>query len=759
MIRLKQLAIAVLLFSCLTAIAAHAQRSDNGRPPTLIADNISIDNNGRQVIARGNVEAFQGNRHILAREIRYDSIEERLYILGPITLTEEGRAVILANSAELDSDLREGLMLGARMILEDEVELTAEELERKDGRLTTLNRATITSCRVCESGKPPLWVIRVRRVRHDAEERQIYYEDAHLRVFDVPVAYLPRLRTPDPTLDRATGFLVPSLHNSTLLGTGPRIPYFIAIGDHKDLLLTPFFTAKTRTLEYRYRQLLKQGKLELEGAVANDDLNTHSTRAYLFGTGEFNLPRDFKLRLGVEAVSDDSYLLDYSYSSQNRVNSVAEIKRAKRNEMILANASHVHTLRESNSESIVPVYTGNLEYERRLFPSGLGGEIRLNLNTHAHSPTSIPDNVDNDGKGDNGCNDGNDGNGCKKYPYDWAFDREYLRITGEADWRKTWTLAYGIRAKYKVGLAFDNFQIYGAKDPGHSDASEVTPLTSLTISLPLVKTDQVGAHHTLEPIAQISWTGGENPDVPNYESTGIEFDEGNLFATSRFYTSNRRERGTYGAYGLNWTRLGSHGLQTSVAAGRVFRNEALKEPPSGGDTRSFARSSGLRDRYSNYLLAGQIRTPSGITLTARGLFENDISFTKSEARASWKNDRANIGATYIWLDKDKSDFLLYNKDEKDPTDISEWAFDASYRFARHWLGSALWRYDAKSDRSINAGLGITYRNECVNITLAGTRTFSSTTTAKPSTGISITVTLMGFTVKTRDKSYVRTCKT
>ena len=735
MIHLKQLAIAVLLLSCLTAIAAHAQRSNISKPPTLIADSISIDNDSGQVVARGNVEAFEGNTRILAREIRYDSIEDRLYILGPITLTEEGRAVILANSAELDSDLREGLMQGARMILEDEVKLTAEELERHSGRLTTLNDVTITSCRVCESGKPPLWIIRVRKVTHDVEEKQIYYEHAQLRVFDIPVAYFPRLRTPDPSLDRATGFLVPSLHNSTLLGTGIRVPYFIAIGDHKDLLLTPFFTSKIRTLEYRYRQMLKKGNLEFIGAITNDNLGTQSTRAYLFGKGKFELARNFTLRLGIEAVTDDNYLLDYSYSSQNRVNSAVEIERAKRNELILANASHIHTLRESDPSDIAPVYSGNLEYERRLFPSRLGGEIRLNLNSHAHSPTSIPDNVPYDEQ--------DDGN-----RYDWAVDREYLRLTGGVDWRKTWTLSYGIRAKYKMGVAFDKFQIYGAKEPGRSDAGEVTPLTSLTISMPFIKAAKTGAHHTFEPIAQISWAGGKNPDVPNYESTGIEFDEGNLFATSRFSTSNRRERGIYGSYGFNWTRLGAQGLQTSVAAGRVFRDETLEEPSASAP--SFTQSSGLRERYSDYLLAGQIRTQSGITLTARSLFENNMSITKSETRASWNNDRTDIGATYIWLKEDET--------EKRESGISEWVIDGSYRFARHWLGSTLWRYDAKSDKSINAGLGITYRNECVNVTLAATRTFSVTTMVKPSTDISITVTLLGFTVKTRDKSYVRTCK-
>ena len=74
-----------------------------------------------------------------------------------------------------------------------------------------------TSCQVCGSDRPPLWAIRAKRVVHDSEERQIYFDNAQLQVLGVPVFYIPRLRLPDPTLDRARGFLIPELKTSTLL--------------------------------------------------------------------------------------------------------------------------------------------------------------------------------------------------------------------------------------------------------------------------------------------------------------------------------------------------------------------------------------------------------------------------------------------------------------------------------------------------------------------------------------------------------------
>ena len=44
----------------------------------------------------------------------------------------------------------------------------------------------------------------------------------------------------DPTLQRATGFLIPSYRTDSTLGSGFRLPYFIKMGDHRDLLLAPF---------------------------------------------------------------------------------------------------------------------------------------------------------------------------------------------------------------------------------------------------------------------------------------------------------------------------------------------------------------------------------------------------------------------------------------------------------------------------------------------------------------------------------------
>ncbi|MDW3116708.1 MAG: LPS assembly protein LptD [Roseovarius pacificus] len=361
--------------------------TESPQPAFLVADDVQVTPDDK-LIATGNVEALYQGRRLKAHSVIYDSKAETLSIEGPITLQDDESTMILADQAELDRDMANGLLTGARIVMETQVQLAANAIARVEGRYSQLYKAAVTSCRICETGRPPLWQIRARRVIHDQKERQLYFDDAQLRVLDFPIFYLPRLRLPDPTLERATGFLIPSFYNSSRLGSGLKVPYFIRIDDHRDLTLTPFITDKTRTLEFRYRQAFVNGDIQFEGAISDDDLGVKSTRGYLFAEGEFELKRDFKLSFDIEYASDDTYLLGYGYTWKDRLDSEVAIERARRDEYMRGAITVFDSLRFNESNSTLPTLAGNAEYERRLHPARLGGEIRLGAALHGHRRTS-----------------------------------------------------------------------------------------------------------------------------------------------------------------------------------------------------------------------------------------------------------------------------------------------------------------------------------------------------------------------------------
>ncbi len=327
--------------------------------------------------------------------------------------------MVLADAARLDADLRNGILTSARVVLGQQLQLAAAEVRRVDGRYTELSKTVASACQVCAAHPVALWSIRARRVIHDQQERQLYFDHAIIRVMDVPVLWLPRLRLPDPSLKRATGFLLPELRSTSQLGFGVKVPYFFAFGRSKDLTFSPYLSPHTRTLELRYRQVLRNGSFSFDGAVTRDDILARDTRAYLFGEGSFRLAHDFRLSFGIETSSDPAYLLDYGYSDKDRLQSFVQLDRVRRNERINLSLVNFHTLRDTEIpvENTLPYLLGSALWERR-YP-GLGGGIgRLTFSLQGHQRNST---VDVDG-------------------------RDVLRAGFEAEWQRSGIVGPGIEA-------------------------------------------------------------------------------------------------------------------------------------------------------------------------------------------------------------------------------------------------------------------------------------------------------------------------
>src|SRR3546814_5829449 len=63
-----------------------------------------------------------------------------------------------------------------------------------------------------------------------------------MEFFGIPVFYTPYLQHPDPTVDRRSGFLAPTVGTSDFLGYALEVPYFWAMGDTKDLTIAPILS-------------------------------------------------------------------------------------------------------------------------------------------------------------------------------------------------------------------------------------------------------------------------------------------------------------------------------------------------------------------------------------------------------------------------------------------------------------------------------------------------------------------------------------
>ncbi len=679
-----------------------------------MADSLSIDGN-RTLIARGNVEVFYQGARLRARAITYDGVTGRLLIEGPLTLIQGDGAdmILLADQAEMSADLTDGILRSARMVLDQQLQLAANEIARVNGRYTAMTRVVASSCQVCPGRPTPLWEIRARRVIHDQEARQLYFDNAQFRVAGVPVFYIPRLRMPDPTLDRATGFLVPALRSTTELGTGIKLPYFIVLGPHRDLTLTPYVsTGGTRTLDWRYRQAVRGGGFEFDGAFTRDDIMPGDWRGYLFGTGEFTLPGDFALGVQVQTVSDDAYLLDYDVSDADRLTSAIDVTRTRENEYIEARLAFNRSLRAGDDNDTLPALVGDATLHRRFRPAWLGGEGGLRFQTHGHRRASNVDGVDG---------------------------RDVARASVRLDWRRNWLLANGMVLSGMTEVTADFYAI-GQDSAYPGTVARMAPVAAVELRWPLLRREASGATQVLEPIVQLVWASDSLADVPNEDSVHVEFDEGNLFALSRYPGADRHELGLRANVGVNWTRISPSGWTLGVTAGRVFRAQDLGQ---------FGTGTGLAGVQSNWLLATHIVAANGLTLTNRALLDDDFGITRDELRLAWAGRKLSGSTGYVWLTADPA--------EDRPLDVSEWVLDASWQITDTWGATVEGRYDFVADRAARAGLGLQYRNECLALDLSLSRRFTSSTSVRPTTDIDLSVVLMGFGSGADGRDYRRGC--
>ena len=688
-----------LAFSLAAVILAPVAALAQTTPASLVADRIAIEADAT-LIAEGNVEVIYGDARLTASRVTYDRRNGSLTIEGPILLSEPGGAIILADAAQLDPDLREGILTSARLVLNRQLQLAAAEIARTGGRYTRLSRVIASSCEICNESDVPIWEIRAARVVRDEEERQLYFDEAQLRFFGVPIFYLPRLRLPDPTLDRATGFLVPSIRNRSQLGTGLVMPYFIRLGDHADLTFAPYLSSATRTLEARYRQEVRNGSLSFEGAVSDDDIRPGKTRGYLFAEGEFALPRDFTLEFDLELTSDDSYLFDYGYSEQDRLDSGVVISRVRDDQTLRGAATSFRTLRASEATIVQELPNKLLEFDisQRLARDPVLGQVWVSADLTALArPASTP------------------GTG-----------RDMARIGAALDWRHSGMLPWGMVAEAEARLGYAVYFV--EQDPAFPDPiHRLSPAAAVALRWPLERLGETGARHLLEPVVQLAWSDTSGGAVPNEDSTVVEFDEGNLISLSRFPGDDAIEEGLHANLGVTWTRYDPDGWSIGATVGKIYRFSVEDQ---------FNPRSGLAGTASDWLFAVHYRMADRLAITSRTLIDDNFDVSRSETRLAWQNERAALAGTHLWraADPDTPQF----------GDLSELTLDGGLQLTDYWSTTAEWRLDADTSSTTRAGIGLRYENECIGIDLSLSRRFTSSTSIEPATEFDLRIYLAGF---------------
>ena len=189
-------------------------------PMLVQATEIRYDYTNNTVAAVGNVQIYYGGATIEADEVIYDQKTKRLRAQGNVRLTEPDGKITYGQLIDLSDDYRDGFVDSLRLETPDDTRFAAARADRAKGNYTVLQNSVYTACEPCKDDpkKPPLWQVQAARIIHDEGEKMLYFEDARVEFFGVPLAYVPFMSTPDPTVKRKSGFLFPSISESSQYG-------------------------------------------------------------------------------------------------------------------------------------------------------------------------------------------------------------------------------------------------------------------------------------------------------------------------------------------------------------------------------------------------------------------------------------------------------------------------------------------------------------------------------------------------------------
>lgn len=668
-------------------------------PASLIADSVSFDRETGVLVASGAVEVLYQGRVLRATRVIYDQKADEVRIEGPLTLTDTGGGVIIADSAALTPDLTRGIIDGARLLIAGRLQLAAVEARKEGDRYAVLDKVIASTCTICAGSSTPTWAIRAARVTRDAAEQRLYFKDARVEVFGVPVAWSPRLSIPEPGVNRASGLLVPQFLSSDIYGLGAKVPYYRVISPSSDVTLTPFVTTKGGVLlEGEYRQRFDNGGFNLWGTVTLDNsLAGQAGRGAIFANGAFRLPSDYRADFQFQVASDDSFLAQYDYSEADRLTNYARIYRTRLNSYIELGTVAFQSLRTDEDPATVPFIIPEFSYRKLINSPETGGRIGIN----AQSLGVVVEDGTN-----------------------------MVRVGGGVDWTRDWTLPQGVLAEVVGSAVLDVYQVWD--DPGQPEGTQARgmPLVSGKLSWPLARIDAGGAQHVITPIAQViySKTLGQ-AFVPNEDSQLPEFDETNLFSLNRFPGEDRLETGLRANVGVAYTRYDPAGWSLGALVGRI----ASAKAEDYGD--GFVVPGG----WSDYVGAIYLDFANGLGVVNRALFGADLDFRRNEFALNYDQQWAGLTATYIYTSQ--SDFEPFLGPQ--PT-TSELSLDGRYRIRPNWELSGIWRYDFELNSNLRAGAGIAYGNECAEVDLSVLRRYTYTDDVPPSTTIGFNVRFSGF---------------
>ncbi len=674
-------------------------------PINVDADQMQHDRSTGVVTAIGDVLIEYGPYTLIADTVVYDPRQNLMTAIGNVVFREPNGNIARSERMVLSDDFKEGFIEYLRVTLTNRAWIIAQTSERH-GNVNIFYNVTYSRCNECITDNgTPLWQLRSRQVTHDMDERRLYYEDSTLEFLGVPIFGLPWMSQPDPSVNKASGFLLPRIITSDELGVGVEIPYFWNLAPHYDVTFRPTVTTRQGLLlqtDWRHRLANGQYDITIAGIYQLDPGVTppgdRRFRGSVSSAGSFSLNEHWDWGWDGTATTDDTFLRSYKINRRTDLISQLYLIGLNDRNYFDGRAYSFQGLLAADDNDTIPYALPAIHHYYYFDQAVFGGE--LGLDTHIY-------NLQRD------------------------IGADSARLTSELHWQNRIVNDYGQVITPFAGVRGDVYIVDNVPDPtvlggfrGQETVARVFPTAGVDVRWPFSRATE-NTTQIFEPVGQIITSTNEtNTDqLPNEDSIQFEFDASNIFLQNKFNGIDRVEGGTRANIGANYTVLFNDGSFIRATAGETFH--------IAGDN-SFGAGTGLDTTRSDFIAGIAFQPIQNVRVSSMMRFDEDtFDIERHDLSAHGVFGPVTISAHY----SDLARAAAFGR----PFATEQINVGGTLSLSDYWQIFGGFRYDIRLDKQISNVVGLRFLCECFKAELVYSENFTSDREVDPDTSIMLNV--------------------
>lgn len=762
------------------------------RDPNIIyleADELINDQEANTLIASGHVEGRYQDKTLRADKVKYDIATGQVIAIGNVQLINANGSTQFADKLELSEALEAGTATNFTARFPEGGQMGSAFAARNTDNGVELYNAYFTACEACKKdGKEqkPTWRIKARKVTQDESTNSIRYRDAVFEFKGIPLFYSPYLAHPDPSVGKASGFMVPFGGVSGSKGINVKTPYYFALSPYSELTLTPYVYQKVNPMLHgQFRKKFNTGEVNLEGSVTYgkfftsegdffnsntsfttsfDDLLEKKVRHHVFADGLFDINKQWQWGFQGGYTADDDYLNRYDLDETQKDFGLytAASRRLVQQAFVVGQGDDFRfstsafgfvSLRSALQEE--PLLNALNQIQRDPITNAIitdPNTLRLIAEDDNALPIIAPKI-----EVTKYFNDPLLGGRLKLFGDTTVLSRKnavlgsterattYVRATGGVDWQRNWISPAGIEVKPFANAKYDYFKL-GAKNEQKYNFSRGTGQVGVDMRWPFLRAGKT-VNWILEPRVQVTQSFGDGKTgqfqftktdntIVNLaqDGIGVDLDQDLLWSSNKSTGFDIWQEGFRADIGASAIADWGQNYRASLFLGQSYY--------SGSDI-GFNLESGLRTDTSDLVGQFELNVGEHLSTTTRVRYDDSTNtLRRFDTGVRFKYDRLSTNLRYYKLNP-ATPILPAGPDEFNAP-LEEISGHATLRLFDNWSTSYELHRDLGNDLTRRQALSLIYDDDCTRIEFIYSKRDNGLGLIGQSDGLRVKISLLSF---------------